>query len=111
MDDEEKQNFKFMVEIMRRDQFSIVLYQWCSTFAITIFYSYIGFNFFHDKFKLCLYLNLFDDLSSNSRFLLANKVKASRVVRPYAVLISERRSFLSIMPKANPVLSERRGRG
>ena len=62
----ENRTFKFMVEIVRRDQFSIDLCQWCYTFENTIFYVYIGFNFFPVEFNGCLCLCYLHDFLPNS---------------------------------------------
>ena len=62
----ENRTFKFVVEVVRRDQFSIDLCQWCYTLEITIFYGYIGFNFFPDESNFCLCLNFLHYFLPNS---------------------------------------------
>ena len=77
----ENRTFKFVVEVVRRDQFSIDLCQWCYTLEITIFYGYIGFNFFPAEFNCCLCLNHLHYFLPNSRYFKASfsniKVKSA----------------------------------
>ena len=76
----ENRTFKFMVEIVRRDQFSIDLCQWCYTFDNTIFYVYIGFNFFPAEFNCCLclcYLHYF--IPNSCAYLKLHSLAISKV--------------------------------
>ena len=64
----ENRTFKFVIEVVRRDQFIYRIMSMVYTFDITTFYGHIGFNFFPAEFDCCLYLYHLHNFLPNSRF-------------------------------------------
>ena len=68
----ENRTFKFVIEVVRRDQFIYRIMSMVYTFDITTFYGHIGFNFFPAEFNGCLCLNHLHYSLPNSRYFKAS---------------------------------------